>query len=150
MFESAIEAATTVARAWVPELGDPDGARDCCELCLRRYWQLVPDGALRDLPHPVAHAAIAAVDDLIAEQVDSSLDHLRWATWITLAPEGDHERELEQRLREARGALITTALEELSRAEWRFADLRHRFTDPAIAAHLGTHLENEIPWQWDL
>jgi hypothetical protein len=150
MFESAIEAAATAASVWNPERAGPTDGRECCQLCLHRYRPLVLNGPLRDLPHPVAHAAIAAVDALISAQVDASLDELRWASWITLASEQDHDVELQQRMREAAGALTMTALDELSRAEWRIADLRDRFTEPAVAAYLGSHRINEVPAHWEL
>jgi hypothetical protein len=150
MFESAIEAAATAASAWTPAPGDPTGGRACCRLCLDRYRQLVLSGPLRDLPHAVAHAAIVAVDDLISVQVDASIDQLRWSTWIRLAAEQDREFELQQRTREACGALTMAALGELARAEWRFADLRDRFTEPAVEAYLTAHRMDEVPWQWEI
>jgi hypothetical protein len=150
MFESAIEAAATAASTWTPEGGEPSNGRGCCRLCLHRYRQLLLNGPLRDLPHAVAHAAVVAVDDRISEQVEASVDELRWSTWIGLGEEQDHEFELEQRMRAAVGSLTMVALDELSKAEWRFADLRDRFTEPAVAAYLGTHRMTEVPWQWEL
>lgn len=145
MFESAIEAAGAAASAWTPERADPAGGRQCCHLCLHRYQALVLTGPLRDLPHVVAHAAVVAVDDIIAERVDAAIERLTWESYASLASQDDRDHDLQQRARAATGALRVVAMEELAAAEETLADLRRRFTDPAVDAYLVHHRMTEVP-----
>ena len=96
MFESAIRAAKGAARRWTPEAPDLAGGLGCCDLCLRRYRALVLNGPLQDLPHGVAHAAVAEVDDLIRTRSASGP--------------------------EAVGGLLVIALEELGAASGCFTE----------------------------
>jgi len=151
MFQSAIEAAEAAAGAWTPDLADPGGGRQCCHLCLHRYRALVLHGPLRDLPHAVAHAAVVAVDDVIAERIDRTLEQLELEAWsMPAATMDDREHELAQRARAATGALQHAALEELSRSESRLCDLRRTVIEPATEAYLLRHRMTEVPWQWEL
>ena len=148
MFESAIEAASRAARAWSPDRDDPAGGRQCCHLCLHRYRMLAIDGPLHDLPHGVTHAAIVAVDDVIGERIDAAEEQFGWDAWTVLLSEADRELELARRSSTARGALIMTAMEELAQAEPRLAELRRRYTEPAVAGFLAHHRVDEIPASW--
>ena len=149
MFGSAIEAAAAAASAWTPERADPAGGRECCHLCLHRYRLLVLDGPLRGLPHAVAHAAVVAVDDVIAERIEAALERIAWDAWLVPGLQEEREREFAQRSGEARGALHLLALEELGAEEARLTDLRRRLTDPAMEAYLLRHRMTEVPRQWE-
>lgn len=149
MFESAITAAESAARQWTPERPEPaGGASRCCGLCLRRYRLLVLNGPLRMLPHGVAHAAVAVVDDVIATRMAEVWERSNWDAWAVLLREEDREAELSRRQREARGALMLVALEELAHAEPRLEHLHARYTEPAFAAFLACHRVDEIPQAW--
>lgn len=149
MFESAISAAESAARHWTPERSEPvGGASRCCRLCLRRYRLLVLNGPLRMLPHGVAHAAVAVVDDVIATRMAEVWERSNWDAWAVLLKEEDRQAVLSRRQREARGALMLIALEELAQAEPRLELLHVRYTEPAFAAFLARHRDDEIPQAW--
>jgi hypothetical protein len=127
MFESAIEAATAAATTWAvdPTLRMTD--RACCGLCFGRYAMLVLSGPLDGLPHPVAHAAVEAVELTVREQaasagpVAAALDPLAW---------------------------VLLAMEELDAAAPRLAALRRRFVDPGVSAYLERDPIVGVPARW--
>ena len=49
----------------------------------------------------------------------------------------------------ATGALLVVALEELGAADTRLAELRRRFTEPAMQSYLEQHRVDDEPWTED-
>ena len=134
MFDPAIAAARAAAATWSPDVPDPVGGHGCCTLCFRRYRMLVLDGPLRGLPHGVAHPVVRTVDELIGARVDAAASSSR-----------DSGSRATRRA-EASGALLVVALEELGAADALLAELRRRFTEPAVQAYLEQHRGDDRPW----
>jgi hypothetical protein len=131
MFAHAVEAGAAVAATWTPECPEPAGGGGCCPLCFGRYRMLVLDGPLQGLPHGVAHAVVATVDERIRARVSASCDL------------GETARRAE-----AAGGLLVVALEEFGAAEARLAELRRRCTEPALEHWLAMHPVEEVPDAW--
>jgi hypothetical protein len=148
MFRSAVAVATAAARSWTPEAAEPPGCARCCELCLRRYRVLVLDGPLRDLPHAVAHAAVEAIDDLIAERLVATEEQHAQAAEEAGVSAADRAEEMRRRLSAARGALVMVALEDLTAAGSELVELRRRYTEPAIAGFVARQHLDDVPSTW--
>ncbi|MGN6445457.1 hypothetical protein [Amnibacterium sp.] len=148
MFEAAVQAATAAARSWTPDRPEPARAHRCCPLCLDRYRILVLDGPLQDLPHGVAHPAVAAVDELIGERISDMEERYARDPWTVLLSDADRQADLDRRLRTTRGALLVVALEELADAAPQLAELRLRYTEPATVSFLALHPPADLPPAW--
>lgn len=134
MFERAVEAGAAAAAIWTPESAGPGDGSRCCSLCFRRFRALVLDGPLGGLPHAVAHVVVVDVAATI---------HARAGT-VAVPRAADDAAS--RRRAEAEGALLVVALEELGAARDRLAELRDRYTEPAVAEYLGRHRSDSAPW----
>lgn len=148
MFRSAVLAAAAAARTWSPGCADSPGPDRCCRLCHMQYRALVLEGPLRDLPHGVAHAAVLAVDGVIAERLRAVEERFDRDPWHVLLSEDDRARALLSRRRSACGGLLLAALDELAEAQAELSELRRCYTEPALAGFLAEIRIDGVPDAW--
>ena len=144
MFATAIAAADAAARAWSPGNAMPAGDPGCCSLCFQRYRPMTLDGPLRDLPHEVAHAALASIDAEVRSRIDGMTAHPS----ITASGGAPGSVDGDLRIRAAVGGLMLVALEELAGAAEALQDARRRWIEPAITAYLEEHEPDDAPPGW--